>query len=129
LARNRVLVPFVWLAGPPCAQKRQLCPPVLPVEREQLMERRELEEQLERAERYIRAVDNRYKLLRRRAHLHRSEITGEQADELRRILKGKKVDGAKLVDFEPCDFVDSRGEIDYGRVLWWLDSANDQRWL
>jgi len=93
------------------------------------MERRELEEQLERAERYIRAVDNRYRLLRRRAHLHRSEITGEQADELRRILKGKKVDGAKLVDFEPCDFVDSRGEIDYGRVLWWLDSANDQRWL
>jgi hypothetical protein len=68
-------------------------------------------------------VDSKYKMLRRRAHIHRGDITGAQADQLRALLRGHKIDAAEALSLHPEDFFDLNGELDGGAVLWWLKSA------
>ena len=88
------------------------------------MDANELREQVRAYGEALRSVETRYRNLRRREFLHRGEISGEQADDLRKILSGHSVDARHLVDFEPSDFYTKDGHLDVGRVLWWLDSVN-----
>jgi len=85
-----------------------------------LDELRETNHQLEMA---LARVDSKYKMLRRRAHIHRGDITGEQADQLRALLRGHNIDAAQALSLHPEDFFDLSGELDGGAVLWWLQSA------
>ena len=87
------------------------------------MDTNELREQVRTYSERLRSVEARYRNLRRRQFLHRGPITGEQAEELRKILRGHKLDARQLVDFEPSDFFTQEGDLDVGRVLWWLESV------
>lgn len=83
-------------------------------------ELRETNHQLEVA---LARVDSKYKMLRRRAHIHRGDITGEQADQLRALLRGHTISADEALTLHPEDFFDLSGELDGGAVLWWLQSA------
>lgn len=86
------------------------------------MDANELRDQVRAYGERLRAVETRYRNLRRRQFLHRGTISGEQADELRRILAGHLIDARNLVDFEPSDYFTKEGDLDAARVLWWLDA-------
>jgi hypothetical protein len=87
------------------------------------MDRTTLLEKVKLLERQVRVLDGKYKLLRRRAHVHRGALSGEQADELRLLLRGHRIDAAEALSLHPEDFFDRDGELDGGAVLWWLKSA------
>ena len=86
------------------------------------MDANELRDQVRAYGERLRAVETRYRTLRRRQFLQRGTISGEQADKLRRILAGHLIDARNLVDFEPSDFFTKEGDLDAARVLWWLDA-------
>lgn len=86
-----------------------------------------MEEKVFFLEEQLRTVNSKYKMLRRRAHIHRGDITGEQADRLRALLRGHKIDAAEALSLHPEDFFDRNGEFDGGAVLWWLSSACGDR--
>jgi hypothetical protein len=92
------------------------------------VDRKQLKEQLDIVEAELLKPSGKYKLLRRRQNLHRYGITGPQADQMRNFLHGRKVDAARLVDFEPSDFIDRNGDLDIGALLWWLDTWEIGRW-
>jgi len=87
------------------------------------MEKIELEEKVHLLEKHVKRLDSRYKQLRTRQYLHRGDITGEQADEIRTILRGHLIAGPKIVDFEPSEYVTPDGVVDIGRLLWWIDTV------
>jgi hypothetical protein len=91
------------------------------------MNSQELRETIAELNEQLQSLDGKYKLLRRRHHLHRGAITGDQADQLRRILRGHQIDASQAVNFHPEEFFDLEGNLDGGAVLWWLDSARG-RW-
>lgn len=88
------------------------------------MTKEELWETVRELEKALSRVDGKYKMLRRRAHIHRGDITREQADQLRALLRGHKIDAAEALTLHPEDFFDRNGELDGGAVLWWLESVN-----
>ena len=90
------------------------------------MTKEELWETVRELEKALSRVDGKYKILRRRAHIHRGDITGEQADQLRALLRGHKIDAAEALSLHPEDFFDRNGELDGGAVLWWLTTAGEQ---
>ena len=87
------------------------------------MNKDELWETIRELETSLARVDGKYKMLRRRAHVHRGDITGEQADKLRALLRGHTIDASEALTLHPEDFFDRDGELDGGAVLWWLRSA------
>ena len=91
------------------------------------MNSQELRETITELNKQLQSLDGKYKLLRRRHHLHRGAITGDQADQLRRLLRGHQIDASQAVNFQPEDFFDPQGSIDGGAVLWWLQSIGG-RW-
>lgn len=87
-----------------------------------MVDRVELVEKVRLLERELVRTTHRYKQLRRKHQLHRSEMTGPAADEMRRLLSGHGIDASVLVDFEPSDFLLPTGEVDAGGLLWWLET-------
>ena len=87
------------------------------------MHRGEMEEKIFFLEDQLCTVNSKYKMLRRRAHIHQGDITGEQADQLRALLRGHKIDAAEALSLHPEDFFDRNGELDGGAVLWWLHTS------
>lgn len=90
------------------------------------MTKEELWETIRELEAALRRLDGKYKMLRRRAHIHRGDITGEQADQLRALLRGHNIDASQALSLHPEDFFDRNGEIDGGAVLWWLGIAGGE---
>jgi hypothetical protein len=86
------------------------------------MTKEELSETVRELEKALIRVDGKYKMLRRRAHIHRGDISGEQADQLRALLRGHNIDAAEALTLHPEDFFDRNGELDGGAVLWWLET-------
>lgn len=86
------------------------------------MTTRELRETICELESALRRLDGKYKMLRRRAHIHRGDITGDQANQLRALLRGHNIDAAEAMSLHPNDFFDRNGELDGGAVLWWLET-------
>lgn len=76
------------------------------------MNKDELWETIRELETALARVDGKYKLLRRRAYVHRGDITGEQADKLRALLRGHTIDAAEALTLHPEDFFDRDGELD-----------------
>ncbi len=92
------------------------------------MEKHELIEKVEHLEEEYLRLQSRYKQLRRRQYLHRGDITGEQADQMRTLLSGHLIDASKAVDFDPAAYVTPSESVDVGLLLWWLDTARG-KWL
>ena len=84
------------------------------------MTKDELWETIRELETALARVDGKYKMLRRRAHIHRGDISGEQAERLRALLRGHQIDAAEALTLHPEDFFDRNGDLDGGAVLWWL---------
>lgn len=91
------------------------------------MTKEQLRETIRELETALARVDSKYKILRRRAHIHRGNITGEQADQLRALLRGHTISADEALTLHPEDFFDLNGELDGGAVLWWLQSAGGKR--
>ena len=91
------------------------------------MTQQELWETVRELEKALTRIDGKYKMLRRRAHIHRGDITGEQADQLRALLRGHNIDAAEALSLHPEDFFDRDGELDGGAVLWWLTNVDATR--
>ena len=55
------------------------------------MTKDELWETIRELETALARVDGKYKMLRRRAHIHRGDISGEQAERLRALLRRSEI--------------------------------------
>lgn len=86
------------------------------------MDKAELVEKVAALEETLLRLQSRNKQLRRKQYLHRGEITGEQAERMRLLLRGHTIDAARLVDFEPAEYVHPGGHVDEPGILWWLES-------
>lgn len=86
------------------------------------MDRAELLQKVAALEELALRLNSRNKQLRRKQWLHRGEVTGEQSERLRLLLRGHTIDAARLLDFEPSEYVLPNGHVDEPAVLWWLDS-------
>jgi hypothetical protein len=92
------------------------------------MQRYELAEKYEALERKYLILEGRFKRLTRKQFPERGEISTKQAQVMRLLLKGHLVDASTVLDFEPYEFLHPNGDVDAGRLLWWLDTVNG-KWV
>lgn len=86
------------------------------------MDKDELVEKVRVLEEMVLRVQSRNKQLRRKQYLYRGEVTGEQAERIRLLLRGHSIDASRVLDFDPSEYVLPNGYVDEPSILWWLDS-------
>lgn len=92
------------------------------------MDKDELVEKVRVLEEMVLRVQSRNKQLRRKQYLYRGEITGEQAERIRLLLRGHTIDASRVLDFDPSEYVLPNGYVDEPSILWWLDS-HEGKWV